>query len=335
MPVIKYIAEKLFGPIFDAVYRSLDYQGVAIVAGLTVGLLLAYVVRQLAKIWAPTPDRQITLTWEYIGEKAYKKKKTQSERAIQAEHERESRFLDKQKFIETSYRRLGKTLTYDDFKKVAGTYKLMGVLLGAVIMVVGVATNMIILLIPGLILAAGGLFFGESLLYNFLNANINALNLREKIELPILITRFMAIAQQWKQYPLNSVLTTYLPYADAMKYDIELVLADIKSFGDLAALDLWQTRVTLHRTTEMMEFTQFIEKLKKLYSKGDEIYVRTELSMLSRTIDEKYVAEKINKITKKRTLQLIIIMLGSFAVVGGFFIVPKVLEILDALQNAF
>lgn len=331
------IIETILLPIthlYDALYKVIGYQGVAVVSAVFFGLAIASTIMFLVKMKIPAPDRQIMITWEYISSDA-RSKKSKHKKNLDAEHLREYRMLDKKKFIETSYRRLGRTLTFEDYKKSVASYQISSILLGAVLTVVGIAIDMMIFIILGLLVACIGLLFGDALKYGSINGSIKKLNYKQKIELPVLISRYVAIAESWKQYPLKDVLYTYLPYAGALKCDIELTLADIKSFGDMMALDLWQARATHRHTTDMMEITQLVEKLKKLYTKGDEIYVRNELTMLQRTIDEKYVATWLEKTGRKRSLILIGLMLGSFAMAGSFFIVPKIVEVIQATAEAF
>lgn len=317
--------------ILDTMADALGYNWAALLVTVVFGTSIYIAILSIVRMYTPAPDRQITRTWELVSNFGLIKP-SKTKRSLDEEHQREAKFLDKKKYIETSYRRLGKTFTYDDYVKAVGTYRLLGMLVGAACAIIGILVSPI-LIILGLLLVLLGLLFADSIAYWSVNSRIKSLNKYQKLELPVLISRFMAIATSWKQYPLRDVLGTYLPYAGALRYDIELALADIKSFGDMMALDLWQARATHHNTTDMMEFTQFVEKIKKLYSKGDEIYVRNELSMLQRTIDEKYVATLIDKIGRNRTLKLIVIMIGAFAVAGLFFIMPKILEIAEAMNN--
>lgn len=318
--------------ILDVISDSIGYNWAALIITLIFSVSLYISIISIVRMYTPAPDRQITRTWELVSNFGLIKP-SKSKKSLDEEHQREAKFLDKKKFIETSYRRIGKTFTYDDYLKAVSTYRLLGVIVGVPLIIIGAFMLSFAIIILGLLMILLCILFADSITYWSVNARIKTLNKYQKLELPVLISRFMAIATTWKQYPLRDVLGTYLPYAGALKHDIELALADIKSFGDMMALDLWQARATHHYTTDMMEFTQFIEKIKKLYSKGDEIYVRTELSMLQRTIDEKYVVTLIEKIGRNRTLKLIVIMVGAFAVAGLFFIMPKILEIVEAMQN--
>lgn len=304
--------------------------GIFVAAPLFIGLLFYGI-----SIAAP-PGMQVNYVFKHIAAKRNrsdeKRSATKNIELLENKKHKQQLYED---WVEISYRRLGKTLSFEDFQaesKTIGFYIfIVGIFFGVVLFIL--AKDLMLTVIFASIGMMGFLFLGEPLNKMMLQNKIKKLNFSQKIELPVLISRFQAACTDIPAHPFNRVLEIYLQHATALKYDIEMTLADRRSYGDTQAMTLWQKRVTVGAGSTMIEFTQFCERLKKLYTTGDSLYVKTELSSDIRIIDTKYVAPFIKKQSDNRLLKLMVIMILTFAILACFMMLPMVIQIYEALKD--
>lgn len=328
----------LYQAYFNFISSFGSYEASALAGAATVGVPVAIAILFAGLPSCLPPPTQFMHTINFIskGNMSDRKQKRNKKAIESLEAIEEKQFKDEQfkEWVEISYRRLGKTAIYENYLATISGYKRYSLIVGATFALCGVALNNTMLILIGVLF--GMLFYvmAESLCEMMLKSSISALNAKQRIELPILISRFIAVTPSINAYPLNKVLETYLQHAGSLKYDIEMTLSDIKNYGDMKALTQWQKRATLRQSTNMIEFTTFCEKIKKLYSQGDELYVRTELSALQKTVDEKYTLPLIQKKSQSKLLKLMILMMISFAILAGFMMLPMIIEIAGALAAA-
>lgn len=328
--------------IYEMYFSFLDsfqsYQTSAIVASLSVAipLVIGFLIYSMS-LCLP-PGTNITYTADFIykdirNSKLKVVKRTSANKKMQENEDKLQHEDIEREWIEVSYRRLGKTKIYEDYLSDCKTWSMMLTVVGISLLICSFILNVTIFLPIGALLAVIGPFVGDKICNYMLKSSISALNARQKIELPKLASRFMSVINNIGSNPLNKVLEIYLQHAGALRYDIEMTLSDIRSYGQLRALSMWQKRATMYNQSTMVEFTMFCEKLKKLYSQGDELYVRTELAQIQRTIDEKYTMPLILKQCNGKIRNLMILMVLSFAVLAFFMMLPMIIEISGALTS--
>lgn len=328
-------------PLINFLYSN--YTILAIIIAFVLGSSLWFFITFTTFIYAAPPPRQFSYTLEYLKgieddekrkqkEKKEQKESSKQQRKSEYEQNKEDRLI---LWVSNSYKRLGLLKTYEDFLTEIKTYQFLfivaAVVFCAMFTIMSGIFFIILLVLPAIIFSKQ---LASVLVTSSLRGQITKLNYRQKIELPLLISRFIAIATKVNDNAMITVIQGYLPHAGWLKEDLTLVVSDMINIGQTEALNNWSARISIGDTSSnTLELITFIEKIKKLYSKGDEIYCKSELSALARTIDDKYMTPFRDKQVDMKFIIMQVIVVANFASVGFFFAVPLIISIMEGMNS--
>lgn len=328
-------------PLINFLYNN--YTVLAIIIAFILGSSLWFFITFMTFLYASPPPRQFSYTLEYLSgveENEKKKKKEQKEQKESTKQQRKSEYEQNKEdkmilWVSNSYKRLGLLKTYEDFLSEIKMYQLLfivvAVMFCALFTIMTGVFFIILLILPAVLFSKQ---LATVLVTSSLRGQITKLNYRQKIELPLLISRFIAIATKVNDNAMITVIQGYLPHAGWLKEDLTLVVSDMINIGQTEALNNWSARISIGDTSsKTLELITFIEKIKKLYSKGDEIYCKSELSALARTIDDKYMTPFRDKQVSMKFVLMQIIVVANFASVGFFFSIPMVISIVEGMSG--
>ena len=332
-------------------YAVTNYSLLTTILSVAMALCIGWIIVSLKNIIYPPPPKQVDSTIDMLNVyrtessligrnqmKGVRSKDPKVQKQMQREENRESFAI----WVATSYKRLGENKDVRDLKRKSNGYKTLFVFFGVLISGLCLCTfnpSMIFAAAAFLVAGLGMTQQADTIAIYTLKQRIKKLNGEQIRELPLLLERFKAVSGNTTIYTIDKVMRGYEPYAQALKYDIQIFRAEAQAMGETEALSSWQTRIADRSGSQMLIFSEGLDAIKNLYqevrtsnqkeNKGQA--VQHFIDLVTR-IEDRHVTPYIKLMRRKKVKKVMYLIVGIFAVVIAVFAMPMLLRVADDMK---
>lgn len=332
-------------------YAVTNYGLLTTILSLVMALCIGWIIVSIKNLIYPAPPKQVDSTIDMLNVyrtesnligrnqmKGVRSKDPKIQKQMQREENRENFAL----WVATSYKRLGENKDVRDLKRQSNAYKTFAVFLGVLSSGLCLCTfNPSMIFAAASFLAAGLCMTqqADTLAIFLLKRRVKKLNDEQIRELPLLLERFKAVSGNTTIYTVDKVMRGYEPYAQSLKYDIQIFRAEAQAMGETEALSSWQTRIADRSGSQMLIFSESLDAIKNLYqevrtsnvkeNKGQAVQHFTDI--VSR-IESRHVTPYIKLMRRKKVKKVMYLIVGIFAIVVTIFAMPMLLRVSDDMK---
>lgn len=301
-----------------------------------IGVCFFIFVQCLNETLFPKPPLQVKRS---ISESSKGRIKPKKSRKFEKEVIDQEKLRFKREFINSSYKRLGIAGSYVTYENdVYQSAMVLRLFILVVSSLVAVLVGMSVSALIGVSIFLLGLYcmtisekIADSNNMSRLKSDIKKLNLYQRLEIDLLMTRFMAIIEDANTNSATTTISKYIETSTACRNDLNTFLADSNLNTLQEALDKWRDRITAIPNHNMQDVVRFIEKLKKMYIQGDTYGLYTEMYTIRNMLIENYYRPYIDKIKRKRTGRLLGLLIFMASCVFMVILIPLILEVIGSL----
>lgn len=248
-------------------------------------------------------------------------------------------------FVSIMYNRLGYKRDYSYFmSKVKSTTNI--IILGSLVLLIFGLFLIFYVSFSGfnnLIFIAGLVLVGIAIILIIYSGNIsyafekdtlfkeiNLLNKSQIIELPVLISNFVAIVNVMNKTNITSFLNQYLVSSGSLRTDIKMFLA---SGANANSIDSWRDRVMKYSTIDISDYVRVLELMQSAFLDGYTETVGTSLLSVRDSIQHKVIDKTIeNTLEGKR---IIMTAVSSIMVIVAIFVflIPYIIQIVAQAKS--
>ncbi len=303
-----------------------------------IGVCFFMFVQCLNETLFPKPPLQVKRS---ISESSKGRIKPRKSRKFEKEVIDQEKLRFKREFINSSYKRLGVAGSYvtyeNDVYQSATVLRLFILVVSCLIAVLfGISVSSLIgaaIFIFGLYCLLIAEKIADSNNMGRLRADIKKLNTYQRLEMDLLMTRFMAIIEDANTNSATTTISKYIDTSTACRNDLNTFLADSNLNTLQEALDKWRDRITAIPNHNMQDIVRFIEKLKKMYIQGDTYGLYTEMYTIRNMLIENYYRPYIDKIKRKRTGRMLGLLIFMAFCLFTIILLPLVFEVIGSLGD--
>lgn len=216
--------------------------------------------------------------------------------------------------------RLDKKVSYEELEAKGKRNCAISAVAGVIMLLIGISSGNTLFLMLGGVGVVGAIILLRQPFME-LESEIKKLDKAIIFEAPIFINNIRVMNTK---YTLEKILEAYMEHAGAMRQDVELTLASLKSKTNVKALIDMSNR--MQRGQRLEEVSSMVDLMKSLYSGTDVERCCINLELLANQINDLHVKPYISTQKEKKLMTMQMCVFGIVILVFLLYISPMIIE---------